>query len=198
MAELREYNVDTEIYFPLVTRGGTDFDTTIDGSQVVFAMGDVKITKDGMSPINAQELPEHVGNGIYKLELSASEVTAAHIVVTIISQETVKDWEDQAVNISTYGNSAASMEFNLNESFETALTNALDNVLMSDLPQASPSATASIKYAINFLYELGRNQTKTTSSELAIFKDDGSTKAFKAALNDDGSTFTRGEFTTGA
>jgi len=69
---------------------------------------------------------------------------------------------------------------------------------MSDLAQGAPSATASVLTAINYLYEALRNKVTTTSTEMAIYKDDGTTKAIKAVLADDGSTFTKNEFGSGA
>jgi len=194
MAELRKYNTATEIYFPLVTFGESDFDTTIDGSNDVFVLGDVQYSIDGTSFTNSNVLPEHIGNGMYKLELTAAELLGSNIIITIKSQDDPKKWEDQGVNISTYGNASAGIVFDLGSSFETQLT----AVLMSDLAQGAPSATASIVYAINFLYELGRNRAVTSGTELAIYKDDGTTKAFKGNIYDNGTEFIKSELGSGA
>jgi hypothetical protein len=64
---------------------------------------------------------------------------------------------------------------------------------MSDLAAGAPSATASVLTAINYLYEAWRNQTWATSSEIAIYKDDGATKLVESDISDDGTTFKRGE-----
>jgi len=65
---------------------------------------------------------------------------------------------------------------------------------MSDLAAGAPSATASVLTAINWLYEAWRNKTETTASEIALYKDDGSTKACESTISDDGTTFSKGEF----
>lgn len=69
---------------------------------------------------------------------------------------------------------------------------------MSDLAQGAPSATASVLTAINYLYEAWRNKTLTTSSEVGLYADDGTTKIVKSAISDDGTTFTKGEMASGA
>lgn len=70
---------------------------------------------------------------------------------------------------------------------------ALDNIVMSDLAAGAPSATAKLTEAINYLYEAWRNKCTTTASEIAHFKDDGSTALCESDISDDGTTFTRGE-----
>ncbi len=80
-------------------------------------------------------------------------------------------------------------------------TDAVDLIwanAMSDLAQGAPSATASVLTAINYLYESWRNKTTTTATLITVMKDDGSTGLVKSTISDDGTTFTKGEFITGA
>jgi len=65
---------------------------------------------------------------------------------------------------------------------------------MSDLAAGAPSSTASVLTGINYLYEAWRNKMTTSSSEIAIYKDDGTTKLVESDISDDGSTFTKGEY----
>ena len=69
---------------------------------------------------------------------------------------------------------------------------------MSDIAQGAPSATASVLTAINYLYEAWRNKTTTTATLMTVFKDDGTTGLAKSTISDDGTTFTKAEFITGA
>lgn len=64
---------------------------------------------------------------------------------------------------------------------------------MSDLAAGTPSATASVLTAINYIYEAWRNQTWATSTEIAIYKDDASTPLVESTISDDGTTFKREE-----
>lgn len=69
---------------------------------------------------------------------------------------------------------------------------------MSDLPQGAPSATASAFTGLNFIYEAWRNKSTTTATLVTVFKDDGTTALVKSTIADNGTTFTKDEFITGA
>jgi hypothetical protein len=47
------------------------------------------------------------------------------------------------------------------------------------------------------LYKAWRNKTTQTTTEYALYADDTTTKDQEAVVSDDGSTFTRGEISTG-
>lgn len=64
--------------------------------------------------------------------------------------------------------------------------------------QESPAATQSLKNMIAYLYKAWRNRHTQTSSEYALYADDGTTKDQEAAVSDNGTTFERGEVSTGA
>lgn len=108
MIYLGKYNQAKTILFPLVTKGSTSFTTG-----ATFAAGDVKIIKDEGAAANTTNLPAHEGNGIYSLVLTATEMSAARIGITIIDQTSPKVWEDQAVLLETYGDASAEHAFDL-------------------------------------------------------------------------------------
>lgn len=81
----------------MIERGAIDY---LPGATI--AAGDVKISKDGGAFANITNLPSHIGSGIYKLTLTAVEMDADRIAVTVIDQTVPKDWEDQAILIATY------------------------------------------------------------------------------------------------
>ena len=64
---------------------------------------------------------------------------------------------------------------------------------MSDLAAGAPSATCSVLTAINYLYEVWRNKVTVSSSEMTIYKDDGSTGLCKSSVADNGTLYTKGE-----
>lgn len=109
MAELRKYGVATTILFPLVGRGVVDFENT----PVTFVAADTQIMKDEGAFVNTGSTPVHEGNGIYSAALTLTEMEAARIVVTVIDAAT-KAWEDQAIEIETYGHPSAQHRFDLN------------------------------------------------------------------------------------
>ncbi len=108
MAELRKYNVATTILFPLIDAGAQDFEST----PVSFVAADTQISKDEGAFANTDSTPAHEGNGIYSLALTATEMAAGRIVITVIDAAT-KAWEDQAIIIDTYGNASAQHAFDL-------------------------------------------------------------------------------------
>lgn len=111
MELLRKYNEITNIYFPLVDFGGSDFEST----PVTFATGDVKISKDGGALANTSNLPTHIGGGDYTLELTATELSAGYIQVILIDQTVTKLWEDQFIALQTHGNASAGLVFDLDQ-----------------------------------------------------------------------------------
>jgi len=72
----------------------------------------------------------------------------------------------------------------------------LDSVVMEDLA-AVPGVTASIKAAINWVYNICRNEQITNKTDLEIkVKNDAGTIIAEADISDDGTSFTRGKFGT--
>lgn len=65
---------------------------------------------------------------------------------------------------------------------------------MVDIATGAPSATCSVLVAINYIFESWRNKTETTNNEIAVYKDDGTTKLVESDIGDNGTTFTKGEY----
>lgn len=98
----RQYGTQTTLLFPLIDRDAVDFEST----PVTHTAGDTQISKNEGNFANTTNAFAHEGNGIYSLVLTATEMQAARIVVTIIDSAT-KLWEDQCVVIETFGDSSA-------------------------------------------------------------------------------------------
>ncbi len=67
---------------------------------------------------------------------------------------------------------------------------------LAELAQAKPAATPTVAEALMLLYMAFRNAGVSTASQLSVTNDAG-TVICKAALSDDGSTFTRAELAAG-
>jgi len=107
-AILRKYNAATTILFPLIDRDALDFEST----PVAFVAADTQTSRDEAPFVNTGSTPAHEGNGIYSLALTAAELLAARVVITVIDAAT-KLWEDQAILIETYGHGSAQHAFDL-------------------------------------------------------------------------------------
>jgi len=109
MAELRKYGVSTTIVFPLIIAGDTKYLST----PPTFESGDVEISIDAGSFQKAANNPSHIAKGLYKLDLTADEIAAKVITVTIIDATSTQVWEDQTIIIDTYGHISAMHPFDL-------------------------------------------------------------------------------------
>lgn len=106
MIQYRKYGTQCTILFPLIKSSSQNFAVSGDYTH---ASGDVKISKDGGAAATATNSPSALtmGNGaVWTLTLSATEMQAAEIVVTLIDA-TTKAVEDQCIIIHTYGNASA-------------------------------------------------------------------------------------------
>lgn len=96
MELVRRYGVESTIPFPLIDAGDTDFEDT----PVTLAAGDAKVSKDYGTFANTTNVPTHLGQGIYTVVLTAAEMGATAIIVTIKDQDGPA-FEDQAILITT-------------------------------------------------------------------------------------------------
>ncbi len=64
---------------------------------------------------------------------------------------------------------------------------------MSDIT-AVPAMTASVFSALNWVFALARNRRTQTATTETVYKDDGATTLATSAKSDDGTTFTRAEY----
>jgi hypothetical protein len=62
-------------------------------------------------------------------------------------------------------------------------------------PAAVPAATATLAAKVGWLAALARNKVTQTATEQTVLADDGTTQVATATVSDDGTTYTRGEFT---
>src|SRR4051794_15616019 len=109
---LSKYNTASHFYLPVIKRGLQDFAVSADWTP---SAGDVKISKDGGAAANVTNLPTAIamGNGaIWDFSLTATEMQAAQIVVTVADSAT-KAVEDQAIVIETYGHASGQHELDL-------------------------------------------------------------------------------------
>ena len=187
MAELRKYGVAATILFPLIDRGTLDFEAT----PVTFVAADTQISKDEGAFANTGSTPAHEGNGIYSLALTATEMQAARIVVTVIDAAT-KAWEDQAILIDTYGNASAQHAFDLATAQQqvtvasmladvltsTALSQGAAQEIADELLQrtiANVEPGAGFRTLYGAIASLVNRAKINTSGDLEIYKTDDAT-----------------------
>lgn len=88
------YGIAQTVYFPLVTAGGTDFQTTWTPGA-----GEYDYILDGGSVTTLGSAPSHEGNGIWSQALTVTETSGTTLVLSYSDGAT--DIEDQAILCST-------------------------------------------------------------------------------------------------
>jgi hypothetical protein len=64
--------------------------------------------------------------------------------------------------------------------------------------QGAPAATTSLAAKLGYLYKFLRNRVTVSADTISVYNDDATTVGQKSTHSDDDTTYTRGEFTTGA
>lgn len=81
---------------PIVAQSGGQLQ-----SGATLASGDVKISKDGGSPVNTTNLPTEIGSsGVYQLSLTQSEANA-DVLLIIGSDQAGSEWDDWLLYVDT-------------------------------------------------------------------------------------------------
>lgn len=93
--------VQTTLYFPLPKWSATDPSDDFVTTPAAHAAGDTKISLDGAAFANTSNAFAHLGNGIYSLVLTAAEMAASQIVVTVVDQTGPKVWKDRVLLVET-------------------------------------------------------------------------------------------------
>jgi len=105
----------------------------IDGVDIqvapAFAVGDVVLSRDEAAEANITTLPTDEGTSI-SISLSATEMEAARITITLIDQTDPKLWLDDSIIVETYGNTLAQHAFDL----DLATPTPERNVALSGIP----------------------------------------------------------------
>lgn len=136
-----KYGIQQTFYFPMIKAGSQDFATSSDWTPV---QADGDIIKDGGSSSLCTNTVTYEGNGMWSLVLTATEMQATRICVSIIDAAT-KAVEDQGLVICTQfsGQLEASQGIIIGEvdtvTF-TATTTALEGFRLS--PNTTEETTA--------------------------------------------------------
>lgn len=124
---------------------------------------------------------------------SANDVTGGTTVATAetnirgADDDTIKTVSDQLDGLNDLSAAQVNAE----------VVDALNVDTYAEPGQAAPAASPTIRQMLHYLYKSWRNKLTTTSTEVKLYDDAGTTVDQKATVSDDGTTFTRGEMGTG-
>lgn len=120
---LRKYGQATKINFVLYEPDGSDLKT-----DAVHAAGDTRLMKDEADEANTTNGFVDEGQG-YSLELAASEMEAARIVLFVVDQSNPKAWLDTTIVIETHGHAGAQHPFDIEKAVKVLTNRAVQNKL---------------------------------------------------------------------
>lgn len=126
-----------------------------------------------------------------------------HYVGSTFVAEVHPDWKTNPDETSTYAIVAHGESYTHEMGPEALvqmnaeIVDALGTDTLTELSQATPAATPTIKTALMLLYMIARNKLTTTNTELSVYNNAG-IKIIKKALEDDGVTYEESEMESGA
>lgn len=135
----------------------------------------------------------------------ATPFAGANIDATVSSRAAAAT----ALSTATWTNGRAANLDNLDAAISTRSTvttgqvnaevvDALATDTYAEPGQGAPAATTTLAAKINYLYKFLRNKMTSTATEISLYNDAGNTVDQKATHSDDDTTYTRGEWGSGA
>lgn len=116
--------------------------------------------------------------------VATNGITAASVAVDAVTE--IQAGLATSANISALNNISTT-------DVKNQVVAALSTDTYAEPGSGAPGATISLASKIGYLYKAFRNKVTQTSTEYRLFADDESTVHQKAAVSDDGTTFTRNE-----
>lgn len=123
----------------------------------------IRISKDGGVAVNVTNSPTGIGSGAQSLVLTATEMNAD--IISIQFFDTISPKGDGMVTIYTTSDELSTM----------------------------PDKNSTLGEKITFLFQYFRNRRTVTATETKLFKEDETTELGSGVLDDDGTTFDKGE-----
>lgn len=146
---------------------------------------DIGVAGAGLTNINLPDQTMNItGNITGNLSGSVGSVTGA------VGSVTGNVGGDVAGSV---GSLAAQAKTDVN----AEVVDALNTDTYAEPGQGAPAATTTLVAKIGYLYKFLRNKVETTSTQISIYDDAGTTVDQKSTISDDATTFTRGEFGSG-
>jgi len=154
----------------------------------------VKLGAQGKKDVNAEaDTAVTDYDGPTNTEMNARTLPSADYVVTTDTIAGVTT-ATNLTNAPTSGDLTATMKTSVN----TEVVDVIRTDTTSEISQGAPPATPTFEEMVAYLYFKMRNKQETTASEDAIYDNAGTTKLFKSTISDNGTTFTKQEYGSGA
>ena len=194
-----------------------------DGDPVTGATGlDSEISKDGGSFADCTNEATEIGSsGIYYLDLTSTEMGADTVAIRVQTSSSgaktsvivayPQEADDMRVSVTHWNNTAVASpatagypavtlksgtgtgELSLSSGLVSVSATGLDAVVMVE-PTAPPAVTGTLRAALAWLLALSRNKITQTGTTSVLRNDADGANIASSTVSDDGTTFTRGEW----
>jgi len=194
-----------------------------DGDPVSGATGlDSEVSKDGGAFADCTNEATEIGSsGIYYLDLTSSEMGADTVAIQVKTSSSgakttniiayPQEADDMRVSVTHWNNTAVASpatagypavtlksgtgtgELSLSSGLVSVSATGLDAVVMVE-PTAPPAVTGTLRAALAWLLALSRNKITQTGTTSVLRNDADGANIASSTVSDDGTTFTRGEW----
>ena len=207
-------NAAWRVTFPILDADGD----TVTGATAL----DSEISKDGGAFADCTNEATEIGSsGIYYLDLTSTEMNADTVAIQVKTSSSgakttnivtyPQEADDVRVSVTHWAGTAVATpdtagypkvtlkagtgtgEVSLSSGLVTLSATGLDNVVCAE-PGGVPALTANLKTAISWLLALARNKMLQTSTTSTLRNDADNANIATSTVSDDGTTFTRGEW----
>jgi hypothetical protein len=205
------YGAAKDIYFTLLVPTATSSDRLY--TSTAPATGDTKISKDGGATANTTNNPTHVGNGIWKLQLTSTEMQATDVVVTVVDADGPA-FRDCFIHVQTKlllgnvtvdatqigGNVAGiyakgvgtSPGLQCEGASDAYITNMFEQLEGSE-PSSAPASNASLMAILQALKRRFLGKVETSSTTQWQYDDAGTSVIWSRTVSDDGTKQSTGK-----
>jgi len=138
----------------------------------------------------------HVHSDTTAIEAGGGSLTSAQdATLTTIASDVVHVHSDTAVIEAAVSDVESSLVI---AKSDLVVVEAAVSAARGEPGQGNPPASSDIATKVDYLYKFMRNKVTQTATETKVFNDAGAVADHKSTVSDDGTTFNRGEFITGA
>lgn len=174
---------------------GADLDAQLDAILQYLDTDGVFLTAAGVDAIWNELTSGHVTAGSFAVAITDILTdTATTIPASLTAIET--DTQDLQTQIGTAGAGLTDLG-GMSTGMKAEVNAEVVDVISTDThaePGSVPAATSSLKDKLNWVFMVSRNKVTQTSTTQAIRDDGDTTDVATSTVSDDGTTFTRGEF----
>jgi len=194
IATTQKVDIETIKTNPVVNGGTITFPTNATVASTTNITAGTVTTATNVTTVNGLAANVITATSINSGAITNAKFAAGAIDATAIAADAIGASELAADAVSEIQSGLSTL---VASDVKTQVVAALASDTYAEPGQGTPAATTTLAAKINYLFKAWRNKHTQTATEYDLYNDDAVTVDQKAAVSDDGTTFTRGEVATG-